>query len=235
MDINAFQQKVTENLRRINEDASLDLRFTQIEEALTDAAQRAHVAQTTDAPSYRARLHHLIDQRRHLSRDQQETRKQLSKAIKKEIRRVKQEESNAKIHTILSSFSGLKKISDAKTCRRKTLVSHMTDTSGRDHTDRQSIADIFADFYEQLYASRMQGCDWKPMDIDAEMPKFTRPELERAIRSLNNGRAGDRAGVFAEFIKNGGDMMFDVLLDLYNQVVSSTTEPQRHGGSPSSL
>ena len=42
---------------------------------------------------------------------------------------------------------------------------------------------------------------------------------------MKNGCARDGAGVFAELIKNGGTILMDVLLDLYNEVISVNGSP----------
>ena len=63
------------------------------------------------------------------------------------------------------------------------------------------------------------------MNGGSEIPQFTCHELEASIRELKNGKARDGAGVFAELIKNGGPMLVDVLLSLYNQVIAVDAVP----------
>jgi hypothetical protein len=152
-------------------------------------------------------------------------RKSLSKDIQKEIKMIQRLESEAKINAILTNLKGLKQIAGTKTCKRKALITYMTDDAGCDHTERQDIADIFAEFYGKLYATRNVQQGMRRSDQAAEVPKFTNSELEAAIKGLKNGRARDGAGVFAEMIKNGGTMLSNVLLGLYNQVISVNTMP----------
>ena len=51
------------------------------------------------------------------------------------------------------------------------------------------------------------------------IPPFTRQELDNALKQLKNKRAEDSAGVVAEMLKQGGETLHDVLLDLYNETI----------------
>ena len=46
---------------------------------------------------------------------------------------------------------GLKRISGLKSAKHKDLILTMTPVDGTAEHSRQGIADIFADFYEELY------------------------------------------------------------------------------------
>ena len=96
----------------------------------------------------------------------------------------------------------------------------MKDHKGREHYERQSIADIFADFYGRLYASRNPSGSWVPSKPDAEILKISHQEVKAAISDMKSGRAQDGMGVLAEMIKSCGEFIVDVLTDLYNQVIS---------------
>ena len=76
----------------------------------------------------------------------------ISKLIQKEIRIIKREDRREQINTILSKYQNLKSISGIKSRKDKQLIASMTKADGTFETNRQNIADIFADFYEQLYA-----------------------------------------------------------------------------------
>jgi hypothetical protein len=135
--------------------------------------------------------------------------------------------AEAKIEGILSNFKGLRSISEIKTMKKRTLVTHMVDKEGHVHTDRASIADIFADFYEELYASKYSdevGAASNDNNHTA-IPPFTRAELDEQLRSLKNGRAKDSSSIIAEMLKQGGETLTSVLLSLYNQIITPGTSP----------
>ena len=100
------------------------------------------------------------------------------------------------------------------------MITHMTGADGLDRTDRQTIADIFADIYKKLYATRTTPHEHHEYDHTSEILELTRSELEATIKGLRTGRTCDGAGVFAKLIKNGAPRLTDVLLDLYNQTIA---------------
>ena len=132
-------------------------------------------------------------------------------------------EREAKISSILQQFSGLKHISQVKTKRRKSLMYGMKGNDEELVTDRQGIANIFADFYSQLYQSRQCKHSEETTTTTSELTiqPFTDEELITAIKSLKNRRCKDQSGMIAEMIKNGGKKFRQVLLDLYNEVTKS--------------
>ena len=62
--------------------------------------------------------------------------------------------NQAKIGDMLHRFQGLKNIAGVKSIKKRKLITHVSDKNGREHTDRQQIANVFADFYEDLYQRR---------------------------------------------------------------------------------
>ena len=53
---------------------------------------------------------------------------------------------------------------------------------------------------------------------------FTRSELLSAIKGLKSNKCKDTAGLKAEMLKAGGERLVDVLLDLYNRVLTKNME-----------
>ena len=62
-----------------------------------------------------------------------------------------------KIAETLEQFRNLKGIPKIKTVRKKVLIVKMVNKDGETENDRMGIANIFADFYEQLYTSRRES------------------------------------------------------------------------------
>ena len=94
----------------------------------------------------------------------------------------------------------------------------MTKQDGRSEHDRKGIADVFADFYETLYAQTHIHNDTDTTttnnDNETTTPPFTDNKLSRALKQLKNGRSKDRAGIVAVMLKNGGAILRQTLLDL---------------------
>ena len=152
-----------ENAKRILEDltlqADLEKKCEQIEEALRTGASMSKITNKSE-PKYPGEdqqylvLQSLLHQRRS-STTRGEERTRLSKLIQKEIKAIKNLQRRSQISMILDKFRGLREISSLKSRKKKTLIASITDKNGGECTDRQGIADVFADFYADLYGSRM--------------------------------------------------------------------------------
>jgi len=147
------------------------------------------------------------------------------KAIKRLHRR-------AHIANILHEFRGLKHIAATKTQQRRKLMTHMKDARGDAVTDRCSIADVFADFYADLYASRedvvVQDTPEDAArrdDVVQNIPPFSRRELVGELKGLKKSRCKATAGIVAEMLQNGGGLLVDVLLSLYNAIIDKDGKP----------
>ena len=133
------------------------------------------------------RLQHLIKERKSHRAEGQDA-KQISKQIRREIRAITRAVKGAKIEKIMQSFKGLKFIADIQKGGKKYKISSMTGTDGKQVSDEQGIADVFADFYESLYK--------KQHDIDGtqffasgkhDTPEVTEEEIKVALKKMKNG------------------------------------------------
>ena len=88
--------------------------------------------------------------------------------------------------------------------RKSLQQTHMQDKTGNIKYDRQDIADVFAEFYEELYTSTTKRHEHEHEDTYEQhhhtVKPFTMQELNDAIH-LKRGRAADTRGVNAEMIK----------------------------------
>jgi len=224
-----YKSDLDDRLLDIQTEIDLDEKCAKIEKALVEATRNNQPPQqyTKSHGADHTTLNDLISQRQSMSHDSTASRSAISKRIQKEIKRIKKPERRARIEAILQSFTGLKRITHIKSRRRRNLITHMTNKEDKEVTDRQSIADVFADFYDDLYATRHGQTSAHSSDFgDPEtIPPFTAGELEEAVRHLRNGRSKDGAGVIAEMIKAGGEALIAVLLDLFNQVIAQNGSP----------
>jgi hypothetical protein len=132
----------------------LELKCDHIETAIKSTLETLQPPQpdrNTNRQPASNKLTTLIQQRRDMSNNNTTARSQLSKIIQKEIRAIKRATRRAEVDNILHEYRDLKKISGIKSQKVKELMPSMKDTAGSLQHERQSIADIFATFYEQLY------------------------------------------------------------------------------------
>ena len=96
----------------------------------------------------------------------------------------------------------------------------MKDQQGSIKTEQKDIADVFADFYEELYSQSLpQGCEVDE-NKDEAIPAFAITELESQICALKKGKARDRSGIVAEIVKNSGKELRSAVLDMFNEILS---------------
>eukprot|EP00973_Karenia_brevis_P016128 2205911-Karenia_brevis.AAC.1 len=111
-----------------------------------------------------------------------------------------------------------------KSRRKKTLITHMRDKDGKEHTARQKIADIFADFYEDLYDKVSSNAMADNLPQGSLIEPFTEDEVKTEVKELKKGKSKDRSGIAAEMIKEGGDGLISALTQLYNDIIKHPLE-----------
>lgn len=203
----------------------LEERCHQIEQALLEAGTLSREVREYDhghVETDRSHLRQLTQQRRTLPHTSR-ARKELSKQIQKEITAVKRIERRSKIEKILNDFQSLKSISGIKSSKKKTYMTSMLDKNGEEQTERQHIADIFADFYEELYKS-VETSGGTFTDDGSRIPSFTSEEVQQEIKQLKNNKCKDASGMVAEMLKCGGPNLVTILRDTYNQILSDNAE-----------
>ena len=153
------------------------------------------------------KLKELIRQRQQLPHNSAQ-RKTVSQKIRKQLQRTRRNDQELQIEQLIQSRQGLKHITDIKRHKGRDLIPSMTSREGTTTTDRQSIADIFATFYEDLY--RCRSADDDPnnnADYQRHLhniPLFSLEEVTIAVSQLRNGRCSDTTGLISKFFKNGG-------------------------------
>ena len=100
----------------------------------------------------------------------------------------------------------------------------MVDKEGKEHTNRRSIANVFADFYADLYASK-RSIAFDCVDDGSHIPPFTKDEVRSGLKDLKNNRCKDKVGVIAEMLKEANHVLVDLLCETFNGVLRSDAEP----------
>jgi len=175
----------------------------------------------------------LIAKRRSLNTDSTLTRedkisqqKDICKQIQKTVRKREKLRRNLKIDTILKEFKGLKDIAAIKGSSQKKPIASITDPQGNIISEKVGVANVFAEFYERLYASQSGSGSWRTRDAPAfELIPITLQELTAALGLMKRGRAMDESGVIAEMLKDGSQTLLAAILDLFNDVLSLRQQP----------
>ena len=225
VNVEQFASKTGELLQSSDFEGDMQTRCEQIEKVLLDAASTAVDARHHGSNcSANDELTSELIKRRRLMKTGTAEKTEISKLIQKRIRTVERDMQHQKVAQRLSEFRGLKHIPRIKTVKKRKLIVQMVDKDGKCQTDRKTIADIFADFYEQLYSSAEQPRS----DITGEvssLPPFTMNELVQAVKGLKRNKCADAAGIRAEMLKEGGRHLLEKLLVLYNSILCGNMEP----------
>ena len=188
----AMQEKLTQ-LDILHTVACIDSRIMAIETALVETA-RLVTKSSSEEPQFEADLLDLKERWLELRAARVDARTahmpsevaRISKEINKVVRAITRRRQKGRIDTILQEFRGLKHIKSIKGNSKKRLMTNMRSSSGKVVTSRVEIANVFADFYEKLYAATDTDASWKICELsmtDAQMfAPFTVQELSKHLR-----------------------------------------------------
>jgi hypothetical protein len=172
------------------EDPAEDLlqrRCKNIELALLEAARhckRADEEKTQSRKNMSAELKQL-QEKRHALADREALKivhKEIQKVLRMDLRMMCKE----KIKHVLSNFNNLKSISSIRANGKRKMMTGMRNKAGEVVRERKAIADVLADFYEDLYSTRSSwyGCEgWLDNDC-AAVPEVTAKEIKDNLQKM---------------------------------------------------
>ena len=138
--------------------------------------------------------------------------------LRREIRARDKASKTAKIEKILREFKRLKAIVGIRNDGKIALVGSMQSGDGSIKTDRQDIANVFADFYEALYASAHAEGTTTPANQGA-VDKITGEEVAAQIKKVSKNKCADEAGIVPEIIAAGGGPLAEELAAIFDDII----------------
>ena len=109
---------------------------------------------------------------------------------------MKDQERTEKIDKILTDFSQIRSIKAIKDRKKTDLtIGMIDDADGKLKTERASITEVFAKFYEELYRSRLDRSSTTPQEADkvkVEIAQFTEEELVTGLTSIEDRESQGR-------------------------------------------
>ena len=100
------------------------------------------------------------------------------------------------------------------------------DSNGNILTDKESVLERWAEFYEELYHDDPTGTIVNDTCEDA-IPQILRTEVEKAIHELKTGKSPGLDNIYSEYIKAGGEPLMKALLHLFQQILVTGTIPSK--------
>ena len=126
----------------------------------------------------------LIKERRTIAREDKQQLKEVSKRMKKCIRKITRAKRKEAIQRILEKFSGINNISQIKSAKKKTLIPKTKNEKGETVTSRKGIANVFGEFHSKLHDE--EGDDNGEYDHcrDEKNKRWRRQENEDNINEI---------------------------------------------------
>ena len=97
----------------------------------------------------------------------------------------------------------------------------MVDKQGDLKTERQDIADVFADFYSDLYFGDMRECLFanNKQRCEETVPAITATELVIQLKKMKKRKSCDSCGVVAEMLKCAGSGALSVVAEMFTELL----------------
>ena len=152
----------------------------------------------------------------------------LSKSIQAALRKKLQEEKSVKLDAILKDFRGLHRITNILAPIQSKKIVQIRNDRDELCSDPDDISEVFALFYEKLYSTTLANDATSSAFVGRlqhKLPPFTMAELKKALRHLKCGKARDQFGITAELLKAGSEVLQQLLLELFNEVISLEKKP----------
>ena len=103
--------------------------------------------------------------------------------------------------------------------------------NGKAETTQKGMANVFRDFYEDLYAAKgtpTTNEKSKPTHKtkqQAKLPRVTIKEIDKALKELKNGKCKDTKNVTAEIIKHAGIKANKAIADICTDIIRGGEVP----------
>ena len=174
------------------------------------------------------RIRALVQERKSIEKDKKDRIREISKEIKKCIRDKKRCKRQEKIQKKSGKVKGTKNITNIKSVKNRIFIPKVKNKEGDIVKTRQGIANVCAQFYEELYEGEDEHVDEDVMtgaegeDEESEqsikIKEFTTEEIQSAIDRLKKGKAKDSSGVRAEQLKNCSDETKEEIRTIFNEI-----------------
>ena len=189
---------------------------TELSKAVVRAARSEAVFSTTLEKKRSPELLQLLQSRQQAADDTE--RKHLSKQIWRLLRKERRERLDKTLSSLIER--GNIKAAMSASCRLRPLP--LTAIRSMDNTrvtDRAGIVEVFASFYEQLYAAVASPDYVEKQDHPLPIPRITEREVDRALRTLKNNKCCDMDGLVAEMLKQGNHKLRTVIADAFTDIL----------------
>ena len=194
-----------------------------VADLIVSAATDTGASAASAAPKHNADIQQLFQ----LRRDEQDpnVKRDLSKQIWKGLRAQRRQRDDDRLHSMVQTGGGKKKLQRFRDGQSGVARTHrMRDSVGELKTDPDSICEIFACFYEDLYEDVRDQQHGKAHNTQKEVP-ICSDEVAEALKQLKNMKTGADDGLVAEMLKTGHRGLVDVLASFFTDILNGEKLP----------
>jgi len=94
-------------------------------------------------------------------------------------------------------------------------------------TDKESILERWAEFYEELYNDIDSSTSMPDFSEEDTIPPILSSEVEEAIKHLKIGKSPGLDNIYSEYLKAGGEPLMNALLHLFLKIQETGKVPQK--------
>ena len=153
------------------------------------------------------------------------SRQYLSKKIWRQMRQERRQRDEERLRQLVLSGAGktqLQRFTHSQTGTSR--IHRMKDQHGHTHTEQESICEVFARFYEDLYKDSEHASQVSPMCAQQEAP-ICDDEVRVSLNHLKNLKTGADDGLVAEMLKTEHSGLVSLLASFYTAVLNGERIP----------
>ena len=158
---------------------------------------------------------------------------QMAKIAQRLTKKNSNQQIKEKIDEIVEKFKDLKWIHQIKKGGRRKRAHCMVHPKGKIETSPKGMANVFRDFYEDLYKSRQDPAasktNIKPNERQKQQQKLhsvTEEEVDKALHELKSGKCKDTKNVTAEILKHAGPETKKIIAAICTDVLRGGAVPE---------
>lgn len=216
----------------IHEQDDLETRCEKITKAIENAASRIGGVKKKKESRLSKETADMMEERRQMAQTPirhtarfTELNREIRKAIKQDLKIWHER----KIEEALNDGGKTKEWKTQKMLGRDIITS-IRDANGNLITDQNKILGRIEEFYKQLYDSNggqiHAFTDRKITNVNSEeIPEIEEFEIEKALKTVKNGKAAGEDGILPEMLKEGGKSLLQQLKNLFNYCLQEEKIP----------
>ena len=202
-------------------DAALNEDMADLTSTIVRCAAPAGMQHSRPRREHSEEVQALFNARR--DEENPDQRKILSKKLWKALRKQRRQRAEEDIDALTRLGGGLGKLRQTMQKRVGTKrVTGIRDNDGHMHTDPETMSEVFALFYEDLYRE-LGGASYTTFSGAAsQTAPVTVEEVKQSLGMLKNNRTGAEDGLVAEMLKTGHAGLIQALATLFNDILQDT-------------